>query len=242
MSTRGHKETAASASEPPATRANVAGRDLAYKGFQQQIVDARLKPGQFVSQRELTELLDLPLAAVREMIPRLEAARLIRTVPKRGLQIAHVDLKLVRNAFQVRAMIEREAVLHMVRHASDAQIARIEQAHRAILERARQGTPDDMLDRDAQAVDWGLHDMMVDAIGNEILSELYRVNSLHVRLIRLDAHAVRPMRIVPAMEEHLEFIEVVKTRDEHAAVEKMMQHIERSKQRVLQAMLEGTFD
>ena len=34
---------------------------------------------------------DMPLGAVREMIPRLEAGGLIRTVPQRGLQIAHVD-------------------------------------------------------------------------------------------------------------------------------------------------------
>jgi DNA-binding GntR family transcriptional regulator len=44
-------------------------------------------------------LLDVPLGAVRE-IPRLEAARLMVTVPKRGLQIAHTDLKLIRSAFQ----------------------------------------------------------------------------------------------------------------------------------------------
>jgi DNA-binding GntR family transcriptional regulator len=55
-----------------------------------------------VSQRELVRLLDMPLGAVREMVPRLEAARLVATVPKRGLLIAQVDMKLIRNAFQVR--------------------------------------------------------------------------------------------------------------------------------------------
>ena len=30
---------------------------------------------------------------------------------------------------------------------------------------------------DAQALDWGLHDRMVDALGNEIVSEIYRVNT-----------------------------------------------------------------
>ena len=39
---------------------------------------------------------------------------------------------------------------------------------------------------EAQAIDWGLHDRMVDALGNEIISDLYRVNSLRIRLIRLD--------------------------------------------------------
>ena len=79
-------------------------RARAYQGFTQQILSGNIRPGQFVSQRELMTLLDMPLGAVREMIPRLEAGGLVKTVPQRGLQIAHVDLKLVRNAFQVRSL------------------------------------------------------------------------------------------------------------------------------------------
>ncbi len=78
-------------------------------------------------------LLDMPLGAVREMIPRLEAGGLIKTVPQRGLQIAHVDLKLVRNAFQVRSIIEREAILHSVRSASVGEREAIAASHRDIL-------------------------------------------------------------------------------------------------------------
>jgi len=218
---------------PPA----VSQRTLAYESFRRQILSAKIRPGQFVSQRELTRLLDLPLGAIREMIPRLEAARLIVTVPKRGLQIAPVDLKLIRNAFQVRNMVEREAVHHFLHSASDEELARIEALHLAILERANSAQPDPTLDADAQAVDWGLHDTMVDSIGNEILSEIYRVNSLHVRLIRLDAGLVRPMRIVPAMEEHLAFIAALRARDEDKAIKSISEHIERSRARVLDAML-----
>lgn len=218
---------------PPA----VSQRTLAYEGFRRQILSANIRPGQFVSQRELTRLLDLPLGAIREMIPRLEAARLIVTVPKRGLQIAPVDLKLIRNAFQVRSMVEREAVRHFLRSVSDDELARIEEQHLAILERASSADPDPTLDADAQTVDWGLHDTMVDSIGNEILSEIYRVNSLHVRLIRLDAGLVRPMRIVPAMEEHLAFIAALRARDEDKAIQSISEHIERSRARVLDAML-----
>jgi DNA-binding GntR family transcriptional regulator len=213
-------------------------RKLAYERFRQQILGGRIRPGQFLSQRELVAALDIPLGAVREMIPRLEAGRLIVTVPKRGLQIAHVDLKLIRNAFQVRSMIEREAVLHFLRHVSDEELAAIERTHKAILERGKSGKPDPRLDEDALAVDWGLHDRMVDAMGNEILSDIYRVNSLHVRMIRLDATQVRPRRVVPAMEEHLKFIALIKARDEAAAVRAMEEHIENSRQRVLAAILD----
>jgi DNA-binding GntR family transcriptional regulator len=213
-------------------------RAQAYDRFTRKVVAGHLRPGQFVSQRELMRMLDMPLGAVREMIPRLEAARLMVTVPKRGLQIAHVDLKLIRNAFQVRAMIEREAVVHFLRHASDKEIAELEKAHKAILARAKSGKSDPKLDEDAQAVDWGLHDRMVDAMGNEILSEIYRVNSLHVRMIRLDVQQVRPRRVVPAMEEHLRFIALLKVRDEAAAVRAMSEHIESSRRRVLEAMMD----
>jgi DNA-binding GntR family transcriptional regulator len=213
-------------------------RVLAYERFRQQILDGRLRAGQFISQRELVALLGVPLGAVREMIPRLEAARLMVTVPKRGLQIAHIDLKLIRNAFQVRAMIEREAVAHFVRHVSDAELESEEKKHQAILQRALSGKPDPKLDQDALAVDWALHDRMVDAMGNEILSEIYRANSLHVRMIRLDAQHVRPHRVVPAMEEHLRFIKLLKARDEAGALKAMQDHVEQSRQRVLNATLE----
>ncbi len=76
------------------------------------------------------------LQVVLRVITRLEAGGLIKTVPQRGLQIAHMDLKLIRNAFQVRSMIEREAVLAFVQSASDAELESIEQAHQQILARA----------------------------------------------------------------------------------------------------------
>ena len=212
-------------------------RARAYERFRRQILDGKLKAGQFVSQRELVQLLDVPLGAVRELVPRLEAARLLLTVPQRGLQIAHIDLKLIRNAFQVRAMIEREAVQYYVRAASDADLDEEERKHRAMLARALSGKPDPRLDADALAVDWGFHDRMVDAMGNEILSDIYRTNSLHVRMIRLDTQLVRPQRVVPAMEEHLAFIAHLKARDEKRAVLTMQQHLEQSRQRVLDAIL-----
>jgi DNA-binding GntR family transcriptional regulator len=208
-------------------------RNQAYERFRQQVLASRLLPGQFVSQQELTLLLGMPLGAVREMIPRLEAARLITTVPKRGLQIAPVDLKLIRNAFQTRSMIEREAVVHFVRHATDAELGQIATRHRAMLKRAAKPGHDASLDEEALVVDWGLHNRMVDGMDNEILSDMYRVNNLHIKLIRIDSALARPMRVVPAMQEHLAFIEAVQARDEKRAVALMAAHIEASRQRVL---------
>ena len=174
------------------------------------------------------------------MIPRLEAGGLVKTVPQRGLQIAHVDLKLIRNAFQVRSMIEREAVLHFAQTASDAELEAIELSHEHILERA--STPSAAADAklldDAQAVDWGLHDRMVDALGNDIVSDLYRVNSLRVRLIKLEHSVITPARLIPAMQEHLRFIAALRQRNATLAVELLHAHINSARSRVMDAPLE----
>jgi DNA-binding GntR family transcriptional regulator len=218
----------------------VSQRALAYQGFTQQILSGGIQPGQFISQRELMALLDMPLGAVREMIPRLEAGGLIKTVPQRGLQIAHVDLKLIRNAFQVRRMIEREAVLHFAQTASDDELAAIALSHQKILQRAStpKAAQDTRLLDDAQAVDWGLHDRMVDALGNDIVSEIYRVNSLRVRLIKLEHSVITPARLIPAMHEHLRFIAALRTRDAALAASLLDEHIDSARNRVMQMPLE----
>jgi DNA-binding GntR family transcriptional regulator len=212
-------------------------RARAYDGFTQHILTGGIRSGQFISQRELMALLDMPLGAVREMIPRLEAGGLIKTVPQRGLQITHVDLKLIRNAFQIRSMIEREAILGFVQSASDSELETIEASHQDLLTRATYSQTDadqdaHLLD-DAQAVDWGLHDRMVDALGNEILSDIYRVNSLRVRLIKLDHSVITPARLIPALQEHLQFIAALRQRNPAEATRLLEAHINSARHRVM---------
>jgi len=170
---------------------------------------------------------------VRELIPRLEAEGLLRTVPQRGLQIAHVDLALINNAFQLRLILEREAAVRFCATVSDADLAAIEEAHRRIVRRAAKGRIDAALLSDAQTVDWGLHDLMIDALGNSLISESYRVNSLRVRLIRLERAMLSDDALLPAMEEHLWFIAALKRRDAAQVAERLTHHIESAHRRVL---------
>jgi DNA-binding GntR family transcriptional regulator len=144
-----------------------------------------------------------------------------------------VDLKLINNAFQLRLVLEREAAQRFCATVSEADLAAIEDAHHRIVQRARQGPIDDALLTDATTVDWGLHDLMIDALGNELISEVYRINSLRVRLIKLEGSTLSADVLVPAMEEHLWFIEALKRRDAPAVIERLSHHIESAHRRVL---------
>jgi len=114
-------------------------REKAYESFTRHLLARDVRPGQFVSQRRLVELTGLTLGAIRELIPRLEAEGLIKTVPQRGLQIAHIDLNLIREAFQLRVFLEKEAVALFTRSASDETIAKLLKQHRDIADAIRNG-------------------------------------------------------------------------------------------------------
>jgi len=212
--------------------AKVKLREKAYESFTENLMAANIQPGQFVSQRELTELMKMPLGAIRELIPRLEADGLIETVPQRGMQIANVDLKLVRNAFQLRIILEKAAAVHFTEAASDTQIEELAAAHESVLERAKKKVDTRLLD-EAQRADWRLHDSIIESLDNEIITNIYRVNSVKIRLIRLERVLLTPSVLLPAMREHLLIIEAMRARNTQEVVQALENHLSSALRRVM---------
>lgn len=207
-------------------------REKAYASFTEHLLARTIAPGQFVSQRELVEITGMPLGAIREMIPRLEADGLIRAVPQRGLQVAQVDLSLIRNAFQLRLMIEREAVTRFCQTASQVELEELLAEHSAAQAEASGWVTPTALDR-AQEIDWAFHDRMVDALENDLITNIYRVNSVRIRLIRLAQTRMLPALLPAVMGEHLAIIEAMLARDVAAAVAALEAHIDVARRRAL---------
>lgn len=207
-------------------------REQAYDSFTRHLLARDVRPGQFISQRELVELTGLPLGAIRELVPRLEAEGLIKTVPQRGMQVAHIDLNLIRDAYQFRLFLEREAVALFAERAPDDVLAKLRADHERVLERVtREGNTPDVI-AEAQAVDWGMHDTIIDALGNEIISNAYRVNSIKTRLIRAELVRIDPV-VAPVMREHLGILEAIETRDGAKAAAAISAHIENARTRAM---------
>jgi len=212
-------------------------RAQAYDSFTRHLLARDIRAGQFISQRELVALTGLPLGAIRELVPRLEAEGLIRTAPQRGMQIAHVDLNLIRDAFQFRLFLERQAVESFAVVATDELIARLRQDHAAILAeseaaQAAGGIGADLIDR-AQTIDWHLHATIIDALGNAIIADAYRVNAIKIRLIKQEQTRLNDAIVVPTMLEHLAVIEAVATRDPAQASHVLATHILNARDRAV---------
>lgn len=207
-------------------------RDKAYESFIEHLLASDIHPGQFLSQRELVAVTGMPLGAIRELIPRLEVDRLIETVPQRGMQVAMIDLKLVRDVFQVWKVIEKSAAESFAATASDEHIEALAKAHRNLLEQARGQGDRDFLE-DARRIEWMLHDAFMKALDNEILSEVYRVNSVKVQLIKMQRGLLNGPAILVSIEERLAIIEALMTRDARSVVAAVEAHLEASLRRAM---------
>jgi DNA-binding GntR family transcriptional regulator len=215
-----------------APRSEVTLRERAYDAFTHHLLRSDIKPGQFMSQRELVMLTGQPLGAIRELIPRLEAEGLIITVPQRGLQILPLDINLIRNAFQFRLVLEREAIAAFIQTAGSSRIDEIERAHRSIVEAADRGVTSSLV-ATAQQVDREFHEGLIDELNNDIISKAYRVNWIKVRLIRQSETSLDEDLVIPVMREHLAIIEAIKARDAAAAIKCATTHIMNARARAL---------
>jgi DNA-binding GntR family transcriptional regulator len=207
-------------------------REKAYESFTERLLSREIKPGQFVSQRELVEMTGMPLGAIRELIPRLEAEGLITTVPQRGMQVAHVDLNLIRNAYQFRLFLETQATALFAEARSDEAADRLRTTHEAIIRRAEAGERESLI-VDAEATDRALHETIIDHLENEIISNAFRVNWIKIKLIRQNETRLYADLVVPVMRDHLKVIEAIERRDAHGAVEAMAYHINQARNRAI---------
>jgi len=206
-------------------------RDKAYDSFTGHLLASDLRPGQFVSQRELVELTGMPLGAIRELIPRLEAEGLITTVPQRGMLIAPIDFQLVRDAYQYRLFLEKEAVAIYTANAPDEAIARLRETHEDILRQGEAGVNAPDFIAHAQACDWALHETFIEAVGNQIIARSYQVNLLKIRLIRQELIGLDG-RLIQTQTEHLEIISAIEARDPALAAARVAEHINRARNRI----------
>jgi len=222
-------------SDPTPTRASEGQslRDQAYHGYTRSLLEQQIRPGQFITQRELVRITGFPLGSIRELVPRLEAEGLIRTVPQRGMQVPQVDLALVRNAFQFRAFLEEPAARLFARNAPAEAIAALRESHERILSRHEAGDGANLME-DAEAVDLSLHEAIIDLQKNKILSNAYRVNWIKIKLIRLAETRLYVPMIPAVMGEHLRIIEAFERRDEDEASRAIASHIETARRRAVE--------
>jgi DNA-binding GntR family transcriptional regulator len=205
-------------------------RTDAYREFKKCLFSGELKPGQFVSQRELATLFDMPLNPIREAIRQLECEKLINVYPQKGVQIIEGDPKTINEAHDYRLLLEKAAIAEFAAGAPVETIDRMRQSCAAALD-ALERAPDAaaILNASLEGA-WDFHETIIDQLGNQIISHHYRLNSARIRLFRSYTYRSRiKEQLAPSLRKHLDILEACAARDAARAVQLITEDIEASR-------------
>lgn len=81
--------------------------ERAFEAIEERLVTCELRPGRYLALQELQDLVKLGRTPVHQAVTRLAADTLIVIHPRRGLQIAPIDLARERELLRLRRDMER---------------------------------------------------------------------------------------------------------------------------------------
>ncbi|WP_042276282.1 GntR family transcriptional regulator [[Clostridium] dakarense] len=92
---RKHKETA---------------KEYAYRVLKDNIMSLDLKPGELLSESNLSEQLNISRTPIREILMRLKTEHLIEVKPQAGTYVSLIDRDLINEAIFMRSILEKEVL------------------------------------------------------------------------------------------------------------------------------------
>ena len=93
---------------------NASNKLKAYTLIKEAIINRRYAPGQFLSENELAEDLEISRTPIREALQTLEVEGFLSLVPNRGAQVASISSKDVEEIFELRMLCEQLAAAKLV--------------------------------------------------------------------------------------------------------------------------------
>lgn len=183
------------------------------------IIQDKLRPGERIRERQLSERLKVSRTPLREAIKMLESERLVETLPNRGAVVANPEPELVHEMLQVLGALEGLGGRLATEHATDAQIAEIRALHFEMLAAyCRQ-------DKLAYfKLNQAIHKGIIVAGGNRVLVESH--DQLNARLYRIRYLSnQRNERWHEAIEQHEAIVDALGARDGERLERLLNQHL-----------------
>lgn len=181
------------------------------------ILDLRLRPGERLIERELTENLGVSRATVREVIRQLAAEGLVTVVPQRGAEVTSLSASDAADIYEMRASLEALAVRRFVQRAGAEQVRALRAAVDEIV-RSAGGGGDHLGAKDR------FYEVLMEGSASGPLQQTLAGLQARVRLLRATSLSV-PGRPARAAAELRAVVDAIEVRDADAAAEACVLHI-----------------
>lgn len=206
------------------------------ESLRHDILEGRLKPGEWLRQERLAQEHGVSQMPVREALRLLASEGLVEHVPYRGARVVHFTLDDVEDLYECRAFIEGLAARSAAAHISDVQLAELERLHARM---AQLVAPDGLAEY--RELNRRFHELIFAASRRSYLVRtLAQLWAAFPSMLWSNfAQTVRttpPGRDESDVEEHAAIVAALRERDEAAAEQAVRRHIQASAGYLLAAL------
>jgi DNA-binding GntR family transcriptional regulator len=208
----------------PADTERLNNTHRAYRDMRQRILDGAMPAGSQFLEQELAEMLGMSRTPVREALIRLQDERLVEVKPRRGARILGVSADELYDIYEITSDLEASALRRLARTGlKPPALQRVEQALAGMEQATAAKNLNDWLKWDHQ-----FHEALVDAAGNQRLTEIFRGLMAQVYAAR---HSTLAARSIPTVsnDEHAAIFAAVRSGDGELAHKLMLEHRLRSR-------------
>jgi DNA-binding GntR family transcriptional regulator len=212
---------------PPSSRT-----DFVLESIKGAILSGELRPGQSLIEAELASRLAVSKTPVREALKTLAGSGLVMMSPYKGASVRIVDAELVRAVYEVRVLMEPEALRRAVRRKADLSEAR------DVLGEAQQAAKDGPDQGRMSLINRRFHRAMYAGCGNPLMTAILDDLRDQTALITVAGWGIRPTWKTE-IGEHRAVLLAAEQGDAEAAAELMRRHIQAFADRVVEELPDG---
>ncbi|WP_080872034.1 GntR family transcriptional regulator [Oceanobacillus timonensis] len=194
-------------------------RDFVYESLRESIIDLDLPPGTAISEKEISEELEVSRTPVREAFLRLKEDELLTVLPQRGSFVALIDLDHVEEARFLREQAEAGIIRLACEKFSDEHLHKLE-TNLAEQKKARDNEDENTL----YDLDKEFHRLFAEG------TDKYRV---WTTIQKMDTHSLRLRKLSielklnwkKLVEQHEAMVEAIKEKDPEKGEDLIREHL-----------------
>lgn len=194
--------------------------DYIYHELRRQLFNKELAPGQRLPEVAIAKTLEVSRTPVREALRRLAAEGLVELLPNIGARVISPTREEIEDCFDIRTDLECLAIGRAATKISNLQLFLLEEA----IEEEKEVFPTRNLEQYIEK-NSKFHRIIAEASGSPILSEYVNniIERSHAYMILFE-HFFE-INTNPSLEDHIEILKALRSRDADKCVELMRNHV-----------------
>lgn len=194
----------------------------AYRQIKDALCTGEIAPGDILSENQLAQDLGMSRTPVREALRTLASENWLEIKNGVGAYVKPLSSKDIEDLYEIRCLLEIQAVKTAVYHISEDEIDALEHRFQAFLRDSNEGKFPNP--QEFSQLDWDLHELIVERCTNNYLKGIMRNNNSSIKRYQLLSFEARN-NIRDSALQHLNILSLLRQRDVPALTQALAEHL-----------------